>query len=159
MMWQTHTQTDTAFYSLGWWLKKKTYVLAWVTTLVFFLSKTKYVCMKILFRPMQWSLPEYLHNYILRKKIKAVLTLDTDTPLTWVPCMSSPGCTSHQSRLHWPPRHRVWPCPGNMCQRASVGGPGISRPHTHPRCHSRICWRSLIRHPSLPDFLTAKKQL
>ena len=25
----------------------------------------------------QWSLPEYLHNYILRKKIKAVVTLDT----------------------------------------------------------------------------------
>ena len=50
---------------------------------------------------------EYLHNYFLQNKIKAVLTLDTDTPLTWAPCMSSPGRTSRQRRLHWPPRPQV----------------------------------------------------
>ena len=45
--------------------------------------------------------------------------------------MSLPGRKSHMRRLHWPPRPRVWLCPGNMCHHASVGGPGISRPCTH----------------------------
>ena len=53
------------------------------------------------------------------------------TPLTWAQCMSLPGRKSHMRRLHWPPRPRVWLCPGNMCHHASVGGPGISRPCTH----------------------------
>ena len=69
--------------------------------------------------------------------------------------MSSPGCTGRRSRLHWPPRHRVWPCPGNMCQRASVGGPGISRPHTHPRFHPCICRRSLLWGSECCDELCA----
>ena len=70
----------------------------------------------------QWSLPEYLHNYILRKSC----------PNTWHlwpglhACMSLPGRKSHMRRLHWPPCPRVWLCPG-----AWVGGPGISRPRTH----------------------------
>ena len=34
--------------------------------------------------------------------------------------MSLPGRKSHMRRLHWPPRPRVWLCPGNMCQRACL---------------------------------------
>ena len=83
------------------------------------------------------SSSEYLHCYILQNKIKAVLTLDTDTFLTWAPCMSSPGRTSRQRKeaalaaqspgvtspqyLQRPP-----PCPGNICSRASESGPRVS---------------------------------
>ena len=109
----------------------------------------------------QWSLPEYLHNYILRNKIKSVLTLYTSDlgsmhVLTWPHKPSyeeaalaalSPGVTSHQY-LQRPPL-----C-GNICPRASGGGPGVSRPRTKPGCQPRICRRSLIPHlhTSLPDF-------
>ena len=59
----------------------------------------------------------------------------------------SPGVTSHQY-LQRPPL-----C-GNICPRASGGGPGVSRPRTKPGCQPRICRRSLIPHlhTSLPDF-------
>ena len=59
--------------------------------------------------------------------------------------MSLPGRKSHKRRLHWPPRPRVWLCPGNMCQRASVGGPGISRPCTHQCMFENLSshWRQI----------------